>query len=327
MSAADAKDATGAIVALAGGVGGAKLAHGLAAILDLGRLTVAVNTGDDFEHLHLPVSPDLDTVMYTLAGRANPETGWGVAGETWSFMDALAGLGGATWFRLGDRDLATHVMRRGLLNDGKTLSEATQILCAALGIRHKIVPMSDRAVRTVVETDEGALPFQDYFVRRRCEPRVASFRFDGIESAAPAPAFREALADPALEAVVICPSNPYVSVAPIIEMPAVAAFLDARRVPVVAVSPIVGGAAVKGPAAKMMAELSVEASARGIARHYGARIDGLVIDTADAALAPAIRALGAAVHVTGTVMRSDSDRAALAQETLAFAARTGVRAQ
>ena len=311
---------TGTILALAGGVGGAKLARGLADVLDPGRLTVAVNTGDDFEHMGLPISPDLDTVMYTLAGRANPDTGWGVAGETWSFMEAVGDLGGETWFRLGDRDLATHVLRRRMLDRGSTLSEATGSLAGALGIRHRIVPMSDRPVRTVVETDEGTLPFQDYFVRRRCEPAVSAFRFEGIETAAPSPGLAAALADPNLEAAVICPSNPYVSVAPIMDIPAVAEFIDAREVPIVAVSPIVGGQAIKGPAAKMMAELGAEISALGIARHYGGRIDGLVIDEIDAALAPDIEALGTAVHVVPTVMRSEEDSRILARETLAFAA-------
>ena len=315
----------GHVLALAGGVGGAKLARGLASALRPAQLTVAVNTGDDFEHLGFPVSPDLDTVMYTLAGRANPDTGWGVAGETWSFMAALADLGGETWFRLGDRDLATHAMRRRLLEDGKTLSQATAALCEALGVRHRVVPMSDAPVRTVVETGEGALPFQDYFVRRRCEPRVTGFRFEGIARAPPAPLLAAALADPGLAAVAICPSNPYVSVDPILALPTVAARLAARAAPAVAVSPIVGGRAIKGPAAKMMAELGAEASALGIARHYGARIDGMVIDEADAALVPAIRALGVAVHVAPTVMRDAAGSRALAEETLAFAARTGVR--
>lgn len=311
---------TGAILALAGGVGGAKLARGLANALDPDRLTVAVNTGDDFEHMGLPISPDLDTVMYTLAGRANPETGWGIADETWSFMEAVGDLGGETWFRLGDRDLATHVLRRRMLDRGATLSEATDSLARASGVRHRIVPMSDRSVRTVVETDEGTLPFQDYFVRRRCEPRVSAFRFEGVETATPSPGLSAALADPNLEAAVICPSNPYVSVAPIMGIPAVAEFFDAREVPVVAVSPIVGGRAIKGPAAKMMAELGAETSALGIARHYGGRIDGLVIDEVDAALAPDIEALGTAVHVVPTVMRSEEDSRNLARETLAFAA-------
>ena len=311
---------TGSILALAGGVGGAKLARGLADMLEPGRLTVAVNTGDDFEHIGLPISPDLDTVMYTLAGRANPETGWGVADETWSFMEAVGALGGETWFRLGDRDLATHVMRRRMLDGGRTLSEATDALAGAFGIGQRIVPMSDRPVRTVLETDEGTLSFQDYFVRRKCEPRVLNFRFEGIETALPSPGLAAALSDPDLEAVVLCPSNPYVSVAPIVGVPAVAEFIDAREAPIVAVSPIVGGRAIKGPAAKMMAELGVETSALGIARHYGARIDGIVIDNVDTRLAPDIEALGVAVHVTGTVMRSEDDSRLLAGETLAFAA-------
>lgn len=310
----------GSILALAGGVGGAKLARGLADVIDPGRLTVAVNTGDDFEHMGLPISPDLDTVMYTLAGRANPETGWGVANETWSFMEAVDDLGGETWFWLGDRDLATHVMRRRMLDGGRTLSEATDALAGALGIGQRIVPMSDQSVRTVVETDEGTLPFQDYFVRRKCEPRVLNFRFEGIEAALPSSGLVAALSDPNLEAVVICPSNPYVSVAPILGIPAVAEFIDARAAPVAAVSPIVGGQAIRGPAAKMMAELGAEASALGIARHYGARIDGIVIDTVDARLGPDIEALGVAVHATGTVMRSRGDSRTLARETLTFAA-------
>ena len=311
---------TGSILAFAGGVGGAKLARGLADVLEPGRLTVAVNTGDDFEHMGLPISPDLDTVMYTLAGRANPETGWGVADETWSFMKTVGALGGETWFRLGDRDLATHVMRRRMLDDGKTLSDATEALAGALGIGQRIVPMSDRPVRTVAETDEGTLPFQDYFVRRKCEPRVLNFRFEGIETALPSPGLAAALSDPNLKAVVICPSNPYVSVAPIVGIPAVAAFMDARDAPIVAVSPIVGGRAIKGPAAKMMGELGAEISALGIASHYGARIDGIVIDELDAALAPDIEALGIAVRVAQTVMRSEDDSRMLARETLTFAA-------
>ncbi len=310
----------GTTLALAGGVGGAKLARGLADVLAPGRLTVAVNTGDDFEHIGLPISPDLDTVMYTLAGRANLETGWGVADETWSFMEAVGDLGGETWFKLGDRDLATHIMRRRMLDRGKTLSEATDALSGALGVRHRIAPMSDRPVRTVVETDEGALPFQEYFVKRHCEPRVRAFRFEGIETAPPSPPLAAALADPDLEAVVICPSNPYVSVAPIVGIPAVAEFIDTREVPVVAVSPIVGGSAIKGPAAKMMAELGSETSALGISKHYGARIDGIVIDEVDAGLATEIGALGIAVHVAPTVMRTEDDSRALARETLDFAA-------
>ena len=310
----------GRYLALAGGVGGAKLADGLTRVLPPERLVIAVNTADDFEHLGFCVSPDLDTVMYTLAGRNNTATGWGLAGETWSFMDALGRLGGETWFKLGDRDLATHVARTGALRDGKSLSEATAMLSRAMGIGHAIVPMSDDAVRTTVHTADGPLPFQDYFVRLGCAPSVTGFTFEGIEAAAAAPGVATALADPDLKAVLIGPSNPYVSIAPIIGIPAVADFLGQRRVPVIAVSPIVGGAAIKGPAAKMMAELGVEVSATGIARHYGPRLDGLVIDQADAALAEPLRRTGLAVAVVPTVMKDAGDRRALAETVIDFAA-------
>ena len=306
-------------LALAGGVGGAKLAEGLAQILPADHLVVAVNTADDFEHLGLHISPDLDTVMYTLAGRNNTETGWGLAGETWAFMEALGDLGGETWFNLGDRDLATHLMRTRALRSGHALSDVTASLSRALGIDHAIVPMSDHAVRTIVRTADGALPFQDYFVRLACAPAVTGFAFGGIADAAPSPGLADALAEPGLGAVLIGPSNPYVSIAPILSIPAVAAFLDRRTVPVVAVSPIVGGAAVKGPAAKMMGELGVEVSVRGIARHYGNRLDGMVIDRADAALAAELREGGLAVAIAQTVMTSGQDRRALARAVLDFA--------
>ena len=306
-------------LALAGGVGGARLAHGLATALAPGALTVAVNTGDDFEHLGLHIAPDLDTVMYTLAGINNPDTGWGIAGETWRFMAALERLGGETWFRLGDQDLATHVERTRRLAAGETLTGVTAALCRRLGIAHRVVPMSDDAVRTVVLTADGRLPFQDYFVRLQCAPAVAGFEFAGIAEARPSPPLAAVLDDPALSAVIICPSNPFVSVAPITGMPAMARFLEARRVPVIAVSPIVGGVALKGPAAKMMGELGIEPTAAGIAAHYGDMLDGLVIDTADAALAGAIEARGPRVLVTGTVMRSRDDKTRLAEAVVAFA--------
>ena len=309
------------ILALAGGVGGAKLAHGLARALAPEALVVAVNTGDDFEHLGLHVSPDLDTVMYTLAGIANPDTGWGVAGETWSFMAAIERLGGETWFRLGDRDLATHVERTRRLRAGDSLSAVTKALCAALGIGPAVLPMSDDAVRTVVLSGDERIPFQDYFVRLACAPEVTGFAFEGAEDARPAPALAALFTDPALAAIVICPSNPYVSIAPILAVPGIAPFLRARRIPAVAVSPIVGGAALKGPAAKMMGEIGAEVSARGVARYYGDMIDGLIIDRADGGLAAAIEAEGTAVLVTDTVMRSTCDRERLAAETLAFARR------
>jgi LPPG:FO 2-phospho-L-lactate transferase len=308
------------ILALAGGVGGARLAHGLAMILAAENLAIAVNTADDFEHLGLYVSPDLDTVMYTLAEINNPETGWGVAGESWNFMAALGALGGETWFSLGDRDLATHVERTRRLRAGDSLSDITENLCSKLGIACAVMPMTDGRVRTVVETAGGEkLAFQDYFVRLACAPEVAGFSFDGAESAEPAPALGAMLQSGGLGAVIICPSNPYVSIAPMLAIPELARFIATRRVPVAAVSPIVGGAAIKGPAAKMMAELGVEISPLGIARHYGGRIDGMVIDQADRALSGAIEDLGIKVLVTDTVMRDTSDKSRLAQQTVAFA--------
>ena len=311
------------IVALAGGVGGARLSAGIAAELaqsgSARDLTVIVNTADDFEHMGLAISPDLDTVMYTLAGLENAEQGWGLAGETWAFMDATARLGGATWFRLGDRDLATHIERTRRLAAGETLMEVTTALCAALSVGSHVVPMSDDPIRTLVETDEGRLAFQDYFVRRQCAPRLRSVVFAGAAAARATSGAVEALGDPRLDAIVLCPSNPYVSVAPILAIAELRNALDQRRVPLVAVSPIIGGKAVKGPAAKMMAELGAESSALGIARHYLGLIDGLVIDDADRDLADGIEKLGIRVHVTDTIMRDAAGRQRLAAQTLGFA--------
>ena len=307
------------ILALAGGVGGAKLAHGLARLLPPEQLQIAVNTGDDFVHLGLHVSPDLDSVMYKLAGLNDPARGWGLAGESWHFMEALGRLGGETWFNLGDRDLATHVERTRRLAAGETLSAVTATLCRALGIRHRVAPLSDDPVRTVVLSGDERIPFQDYFVRLKCEPAVSGFVFDGAEAARPSPAFARALADRALEAVVICPSNPFVSVAPILALPAVAAAIAARRVPVVAVTPIIGGEAVKGPAAKMMRELGLRLSASAIAAHYGRSIDGFVVDEADMAEAAAIEALGVRALVAPTLMRTADDERRLAEDTVRFA--------
>lgn len=312
---------TGHYVALSGGVGGAKLALGLSHVLTPAQLTIVANTGDDFEHLGFAISPDLDTVMYTLADVANMEFGWGQRGETWQFLDALARLGGETWFRLGDRDLATHVVRTRMLQEGRTLSEATAHLCRALGISHPILPMSDNAVRTVVLTQSGErLGFQHYFVRDQCEPAVTGFEFVGIDQAKPAPAFAAALAHLDLSAVIICPSNPFVSVDPMLLLPDVMPAMRGSNAPVVAVSPIVGGHAIKGPAAKMMAELGMPQSALGVAQHYAGRIDGFVLDAEDATLAPAVNALGLATLVTNTVMTTLDDKVQLAKATLAFAA-------
>ncbi len=302
------------VVALAGGVGGAKLAHGLAQVLAPEALTIAVNTGDDFEHLGLHISPDLDTVMYTLAGLADRERGWGLADETWNFMAALERLGGPAWFRLGDRDLATHVERTARLHNSATLSEVTCAIAGRLGIPHEILPMSDDPVRTFVQTDDGVLEFQHYFVREQCRPRVRALEYRGAERARPGAALLRALRE--ATGVLVCPSNPYLSIAPILAIPGLKEALRAAR-PVVAVSPIIGGQALKGPAAKIMRELGVEPSALEVARFYRGLVDALVIDRTDATLAPAIEALGMRAVVADTVMRSDADRARLARECLA----------
>ena len=307
------------ILALAGGVGGAKLAAGLQAALDAPEdLLTVVNTGDDFEHVGLSICPDLDTVMYTLSGRANPETGWGLAGESWNFLEALGALGGEDWFRLGDRDLATHVERTRRLRAGETLSRVTVDLAARLGVPSRIAPMSDDPVRTVVETPDGDLPFQEYFVRRRCEPAVRGLRFEGAPAARMSAAFEAALADPGLDAVVVCPSNPYLSVDPILAVPGVRSALAGCAAPVVAVSPIVGGRAIKGPAAKIMEELGVEVSAAAVAARYRDLLDGFVLDETDRPLAPRIEseASDVRVFVEQTVMHSDDDRTRLATHIL-----------
>lgn len=304
------------IVALAGGVGGAKLAHGLAQSLPPAQLTIVVNTGDDLEHLGLHISPDLDTVLYTLAGLANPETGWGQRDETWHFMAALARLGGPSWFNLGDRDLATHVERTRRLRAGQSLTHITATFCAELGVRPLLLPMSDAPVRTWVDTDEGALEFQEYFVHRRCAPRVRAVRFVGAEAAEPTPAVVEALER--CDAVVICPSNPFLSIDPILSLRGLRARVAAK--PVVAVSPIVGGQALKGPAAKLLGELGLEVSARSVAAHYRDFLAGFVLDEVDAALASELEAAGVRVLVTDTIMRNDQERARLAQATLDFVA-------
>ncbi len=311
-------ESAGTIIALAGGVGGAKLADGLARLFGE-RLTVVVNTGDDFTHLGLHVSPDLDTVMYTLAGIANPKAGWGIVGETWEFMAQIERLGGPAWFRLGDRDLATHVLRTERLAEGETLSAVTAGLCRSLGVAAALLPMSDDLVRTMIRSDGGELPFQDYFVRLACAVPVRGIRFEGAKTARINPALAALGERPDLGAIIICPSNPYLSVDPILAVPGMREWLRAQGRPIVAVSPIVGGAAIKGPAAKIMAELGAAVSAVGIARHYRGLIDGLVIDEADAGLANEIVAEGIKVRVSRSVMSSTEDRVALARVCLAFA--------
>jgi len=304
------------VVALAGGVGGAKLVDGLAALLPPEDLTVVVNTGDDFQHLGLSICPDLDTVTYTLAGLANSRTGWGRRDESWSFLEALGRLGGPTWFRLGDRDLALHVQRTRRLAEGRPLSQVTSEVCAALGVRVRVLPMSDQPVSTRVLTEEGELTFQEYFVARACEPRVSGFRLEGLEAAQAAPGVLQALRDAA--AVILCPSNPWVSLDPILALPGVRPSLALKVA--VGVSPIVGGQAVKGPAAKMFRELGIEPSALAVAQHYRGLLAGLVIDRQDHLHTPAIRELGLQVWEEQTIMRNPRDRRRLARFVLECAA-------
>ena len=308
------------ITALAGGVGGAKLVDGLARALPPEQLKVIVNTGDDFEHLGLRICPDLDTVCYTLAGIANPETGWGRDEETWNVMENLAAIGGPAWFRLGDKDLGTHLERTRLLAAGMTLSEITSRFCQSWGIRQEVYPASDDRMPTYVDTEEGEMPFQEYFVKRRCQPRVKGFRFENVEQARPAPGVCEALL--AADLVVICPSNPWVSIDPILAVPGIRQALSGKAV--LAVSPIIGGQAVKGPAAKMYTEFGISPSALAVAQHYeasmnGGILTGYVMDWRDEDQVEPVRALGIQALSTETWMKTMQDRLQLAEKVLAFA--------
>lgn len=304
------------VVALSGGIGGAKLALGLSRILPPEDLTIIANTGDDFEHLGLSISPDIDTLTYVLAGLDNLELGWGRRDETWSFMQTLETLGGPSWFRLGDRDLALHVERTTRLRAGQSLTEITAAIAARLGILPRILPMSDQPVRTRLRTDQGWLDFQPYFVGLRCAPIVHELAFAGAADARPTPEILAALAEPGLRCIVICPSNPFISVDPILAVPGLRAAIAAARAPVIAVSPIIAGRAVKGPTAKMMSELGLEVSAAAVARHYAPLLSAYVIDAQDAAQAAHI-----AVPVTPaqTLMTTLQDRENLARAVLAAA--------
>ncbi len=301
------------ILALSGGVGGAKLALGLNRVLPPEQFTVVANTGDDFQHFGLHISPDIDTVLYTLSGLSNTELGWGQAQESWNFLDAMARLGGDSWFRLGDRDMATHIRRGELLASGQSLTEVTAYLCKVLGIRSRLLPMTDDPVATEVHSDEGVLPFQHYFVRRQCEPRVSGFEFKGINKARPQADFLKLLHSDSLAGIIICPSNPYVSIDPILKLSGVREAMQASAAPVIAVSPIVAGVAIKGPAAKMMQELEVPASAVAVAEHYRGLVDGFVVDESDATLAAQIEEMGMQVSVTRIIMTNLAEREALAQ--------------
>ena len=308
----------GAVVAISGGIGGAKLVLGLSRIIRPEDLVVIVNTADDFEHLGLAISPDLDTVMYTLAGLDDPQRGWGRRDESWNFMSALAALGGETWFALGDADLATHIERTRRLRAGETLSNITADFCRRLGITTRIVPMSDDTVRTRLETDRGLLEFQDYFVRQRCTPVVLKVVYAGVTDARAHPDAIAALQDSRLRAVVICPSNPLLSIEPVLSLSGIRDALARRAAPVIAVSPIIGGRAVKGPTAKMMAELGLPVTAAAVARHYGQLLDGYVLDHADASDNIELKI---PVVPTNTLMLSLEDREALARTVLAHADR------
>ena len=302
------------IVALAGGVGGAKLADGLANILHPDDLTVVVNTGDDFEHLGLKICPDLDTVCYTLAGLANQQTGWGREDETWHAFDTIRSLGGPDWFHLGDYDLGLHLERTRRIKDGQLLHEVTHDICKTWGVQHQVLPMTNENVPTLVYTDEGELPFQEYFVHRACRPKVLGFIFLNADQANPAPGVLESI-DRA-DGIIICPSNPWVSIDPILAIPGIRATIIKKKV--IAVSPLVGGKALKGPAAKMFSELGVEPGVDAVAEHYKSFLDGLVFDVVDQDREELMESYGIKTLVTDTIMRSKSDRVRLAEEVIGF---------
>lgn len=307
---------SGPVTVLTGGVGGAKLVLGLIHAIPARNVTAIVNTGDDFVHLGLNVSPDIDTLLYTLSGKANEEQGWGRNLESWGFMEALRSLGGPGWFLLGDGDLALHVLRSERLRNGAGLSAITADFAKAWGIGARVLAMSDDRVETRLDTDEGDLPFQRYFVERRCAPVVRSIRFAGAETATPAAGVIDAIANPDNRAILIAPSNPFLSIDPILAVPGVREALRAAPAPVVAVSPLVGGTAVKGPTAKLMGELGMPLSAGTIARHYEGLIDGLLVDERDP-----VEELCVASERADTLMRSLEDRIRVARAALAFADR------
>lgn len=306
----------GHVLALSGGVGGAKLAAGLAAALPPERLTIAVNTGDDFEHLGLTICPDIDSVVYAMAGINDRQRGWGMIDESWCMMAQLRALGEADWFNLGDRDLAMHIARSWRLRVGESLSEVTARLAGELGIAHRVAPMSDAPVRTQVETEAGWLDFQHYFVREQCRPVVKAIRFGGTPGAAPSPVLAEALARPDLAAVVFCPSNPFLSVDPILALDGMRDLLASLTVPRIAVSPLIGGKALKGPLSKLLSELGLAGSNRAIAEHYGPLVSHLVIDRADGEEAEALHRHDLQVTVTETLMKCSEDQARLARDVL-----------
>jgi LPPG:FO 2-phospho-L-lactate transferase len=308
----------GNIVALCGGVGGAKLADGLERCLAPGALRVIVNTGDDFEHRGLPICPDLDTVLYTLAGVANPQQGWGRADETWSVQAEWRERGLDTWFQLGDRDIALHLMRRELLSRGLSLTDATRTLARAFEVASELLPMCDAPAPTTVLVEHGEMAFQEYFVKHRCAPAVRGFRYGAGQGGAGVSAdTQRALLDPTLQGIILCPSNPYLSIAPILAVPGMRDLLVRARAPVVAVSPIIGGAAVKGPAAKIMLELDLPITPLEIARYYDDFLDVMLIDETDRALIAQRAARDPVLEGAPILMRTPEDRRKLAQVCLA----------
>ena len=306
------------IVALSGGIGGAKLALGLTQVMPLDKLLIVGNIGDDFVHCGLHISPDLDTMMYTLSGKSDPEQGWGLARESWTVMRAMEEMGGETWFQLGDRDLATHLERTRRLSDGESLSDITTNFCHKFGIASRIIPSSNDSVRTIVETTEGDLTFQNYFVQNRCQPIVTGLRFQGADKALPHPEFVKILQSPFLKAVLICPSNPFLSIDPILAVQGVREALQGCSVPVIAVSPIIGGDSVKGPTAKIMRELGHPVSAIAVANYYGDFIDGFIVDTQDEAEASEIWKLNISVKVAETLITDLATKTKLANKVLDF---------
>jgi LPPG:FO 2-phospho-L-lactate transferase len=315
----------GRVLALSGGVGGAKLARGLASLLPGHQLTIAANTADDFDYWGLRICPDLDSVMYALADLNDEVRGWGLRDESWRAGIAMRRLGGEEWFQIGDQDVATHIFRSQMLAGGASLLEATEKLCSGLGIAPHLVPMSEDKVATKVNTDQGWLEFQEYFVREQCQPEVRGLAFEGIESADLHPAIVEILEADDLDAIIICPSNPFVSVDPILSLRRCRALLKAAKAPIIAVSPIIAGRAVKGPAAKMMRELAMPASALAVASYYGDLLDGYVLDELDADYADEVAALGIEVCIAPTVMSDLSSKVRLAEILLDFAAGISTR--
>ncbi|HXG94312.1 MAG TPA: 2-phospho-L-lactate transferase [Blastocatellia bacterium] len=302
------------ITALAGGIGAAKFLLGLARVMPPEDITILANTGDDIKLFGLHISPDIDTVTYTLAGVINEATGWGLAGDTFECISWLERYGQPRWFNLGDRDLATHIYRTDQMNRGRSLAEVTDEIRRALGVKSIILPMTNSYTPTRVVTDEGEMHFQEYFVRRRCEPRVRELRFDNIESALPAPGVLQAIIE--ADAIVICPSNPFISIGPILAVPGVRDALKETRAEVIAITPIIAGRALKGPAAEMLRDLGYEVSARGVAWMYRDFVDLFVLDETDREIQPSIEELGTRVVTTNTVMMTIEDKQRLARRVL-----------